>query len=204
MAKNNNLKNLSLSVKKQNQRLWWVMVVGLVIITLLIGSTSPAFTSLASDFVGFNLDFTSNPDDVNRVEKVFVKRVVDGDTIELGDGRMIRYLNIDTPETVKPNSPVECFGSEAKKLNQSLVENKTVYIKGDKESKDRYDRYLRFVFLNESEVNSIDKSVNAYMIKYGFASTLFYSPNTTYKSQFEDYEKQAKANDLGLWKMCNN
>jgi endonuclease YncB( thermonuclease family) len=202
MPKKSNLQKLSKNIQKQNQKLWWILIVGIVIITLVIGSTNPASTSLASDFVGFDLNFSSQKDDVNKLEKVFVKRVVDGDTIELGDGRKIRYLNIDTPETVKPNTPVECFGSEAKKLNQSLVENKTVYIIGDKQSKDRYDRYLRFVFLNQSDASSIDKSVNAYMIKYGFATTLFYSPNTTFKAQFIQFEKQAKANQLGLWKVC--
>ena len=63
------------------------------------------------------------------VEEVKVNRVVDGDTIVLEDGRTVRFLNIDTPETKKPNTPVMCYGPEASKFTTSQLENRIIKIK---------------------------------------------------------------------------
>ena len=84
-------------------------------------------------------------------EEVYVSRVIDGDTIELDDGRKIRYLGIDTPETVHPRKSVECFGPEASSMNKKLVLNKNVRIYKGKKDKDIYDRYLRYIVIHENE-----------------------------------------------------
>jgi micrococcal nuclease len=139
---------------------------------------------------------------INGVETGFVSKVIDGDTIELTDGRKIRYLNIDTPETVKPNTPVQCFGREAKILNEQLVKNHQVWLTQDKDPTDRFGRDLRFVFTSDTETSDVTRSVNAYMVQEGYATTSFYSPNTTYKYEFELLENQAQLFGKGLWSEC--
>ena len=64
-------------------------------------------------------------------EEALVVRVVDGDTVELENGDRVRYLGIDTPETVHPDKPVECYGPEASERNKELVEGKTVSLLQD-------------------------------------------------------------------------
>ena len=98
---------------------------------------------------------------VRETDIAIVKRVVDGDTVVLsfsGDDDTVRLIGIDTPETVKPNSPVECFGPEAAERTKFLLPPETkVRVERDIEARDRYGRllaYLRRVddglFINES------------------------------------------------------
>jgi len=140
------------------------------------------------------------------VEQVKVKRVIDGDTIELSDGRRIRYLNIDTPETVKAGTPVMCWGPEAKEFNKKSIENQDAWLLPDKENTDRFNRELRIIFLNPDDANSRDasKSLNAELIKRGMAQEKSYSPNTTYRKNFQQLELQAKNNKVGAWGNCQN
>jgi endonuclease YncB( thermonuclease family) len=72
-----------------------------------------------------------------------VSRAIDGDTIELENGEVVRYLGIDTPETVHPDEPVECFGPEASERNKQLVEGKAVELQSDGPNTDSYGRLLR-------------------------------------------------------------
>ena len=76
-----------------------------------------------------------------------VKRVIDGDTIELDNGKTLRYIGIDTPETKHPTKGVQCFGEEAYKKNKELVEGKRVQLEKDVSETDRYGRLLRYVFV---------------------------------------------------------
>lgn len=131
-----------------------------------------------------------------------VVRVVDGDTVELENGITVRYLNMDTPETKKPSTPVMCYGKQASEKNSELVKNQTVWLKADKEDADRYGRKLRFIFLNQSDTSSIEKSVNAQLVRDGFARTMIIKPNTTYEKVFKSLEYEAKTNKIGLWGTC--
>jgi len=74
-----------------------------------------------------------------------VTHVVDGDTIELSTGEIVRYIGVDTPETKHPTKPVQCFGKEASAYNSSLVLGKTVILTKDISETDRYGRLLRYV-----------------------------------------------------------
>ena len=89
---------------------------------------APALTKLDSQKLINNSGGTF---DGLEYEKVYVSRVVDGDTIGLDDGRKIRYLGIDTPETVHPSKDVQCFGPEASKINKELVLNKKKRLKNN-------------------------------------------------------------------------
>ena len=131
-----------------------------------------------------------------------VVKVRDGDTIELENGMTIRYLYVDTPETVKPNTPVQCFGPESSSFNKEYVLDKVVYLVKDKGEKDQYGRDLRLVFIEGKDTNKPEQSVNAELVKLGFAKAKFYSPNTTHKKQFLELEQTAKDKNLGVWGGC--
>ena len=76
--------------------------------------------------------------------------MIDGDTIEVdmnGSQYTVRYIGMDTPETVHPTRGVEPYGHEASKRNRELVEGKTVYLEKDISETDRYGRLLRYVYL---------------------------------------------------------
>lgn len=137
------------------------------------------------------------------LEKVKVSKVVDGDTIELRDGRKVRYLNIDTPESKKVNTPVQCYALDAYQFNKSKIENREIWILPDKEDEDRYGRSLRFIFLSEADTNSIEKSLNAELVKLGYARTSIYKPNNTYQDIFYKLQKEAENQKVGLWGKCN-
>ncbi len=71
---------------------------------------------------------------------VLVRTAVDGDTLELTDGTRVRYIGVDTPETVHPSKPVQCFGKEASNFNKHLVEGKPVRLERDVSNTDKYGR----------------------------------------------------------------
>ncbi|MBI2476272.1 MAG: thermonuclease family protein [Candidatus Taylorbacteria bacterium] len=126
---------------------------------------------------------------------VRVVRAVDGDTIELEGGERVRYIGVDTPETVDPRKPVQCFGVAASKKNRELVEGKTVRLEKDITDRDKYNRLLRYVWLG-------DVLVNQELVAQGFAKSYSYPPDVKYQSQFVAAEKQARESKLGLWAAC--
>jgi len=128
-------------------------------------------------------------------ELVKVTRVVDGDTIEIEGGERVRYLGIDTPETVDPRKTVQCFGVEASKKNKELVEGKTVRLEKDITDKDKYSRLLRYVWVG-------DVFINLELVKQGFAGSVSYPPDIKYQKEFLEAEKEAKEAGRGLWKAC--
>ena len=141
-----------------------------------------------------------NADDAQGPLRVI--KVRDGDTIELENGMVIRYLYVDTPETVKVGTSVQCFGPESSTFNKEYVLNKVVYLVKDVEPKDQYDRDLRLVFIEGKDRTKPEQSINAELVKLGFAKAKFYGKNTTYKKQFQDLEQNAKDKKLGLWNSC--
>jgi micrococcal nuclease len=177
----------------------------LIFIIIVLGSLPEIQLSLSNLF---GLSYSANAIKKNKkiesvdkkVETVTVNRVIDGDTIILSDGRTIRYLDIDTPETKKPNTPIMCFGSEAAEYNKLLVEGKKIVIMPDKEKTDQYGRELRFVFLLGKDIEKIEQSVNADLVIKGFARSRSYTPNTTYEKQFNDLNYKAQKENIGVWK----
>lgn len=127
-----------------------------------------------------------------------VKRVIDGDTIELDNGEKVRYIGIDTPETVHPNQTVECFGQEASDKNRELVEGKKVKLEKDITAKDKYGRLLRYVYLED------DTFLNLYLIQEGYATSYTYPPDVKYQEQFRQAEIEARNAKRGLWGKCSD
>ena len=133
-----------------------------------------------------------------RVVGADVTRVVDGDTIEVdlgGAEEDVRYIGIDTPETVKPDAPVECFGPQASERNHELVDGRRVRLVFDRERRDAYGRLLAYVYVG-------DRFVNAKLIEGGYARTLEIEPNTAHAAQLDELQQQAADAGRGLWGAC--
>lgn len=124
-----------------------------------------------------------------------VTRVVDGDTIRVeidGEEYRVRYIGIDTPETVDPRRPVGCFGKEASERNRQIVEGKTVGLEKDVSETDDFDRLLRYVWVK-------DQMVNAALVEGGYALASTYPPDVRYAELFASLQAQARENERGLW-----
>ncbi len=132
-------------------------------------------------------------------ETTTVSRVVDGDTIVLADGRKVRYVGIDTPETVDPDKPVQCYGKDASNKNKELVEGKTITLVGDPTSDnvDKYNRIIRYIYLPNQ-----NQSVNMQLVREGYAFAYTKYPNHL-KQLFVEEEKKAQSENKGFWGVCD-
>jgi micrococcal nuclease len=134
-------------------------------------------------------------------EIAVVKRVVDGDTIELSDGRKVRYIGVDTPELHHPTKAVQCFGKEAMEKNKELVEGKTIKMMRDVSETDRYKRLLRYIWV-PSTGSGQDIFVNEYLAREGFAHQSTFPPDVQYVELFRKAVEEARVNNKGLWSSC--
>ncbi|MFH0773269.1 MAG: thermonuclease family protein, partial [bacterium] len=128
-------------------------------------------------------------------ELVKVLRVVDGDTIELTDGRKVRYIGVDTPELHHPTKGVQCFGKEAMEKNKELVEGKEIKMVKDVSETDRYKRLLRYIWVG-------DIFVNEYLAKEGYALQATFPPDVAHVELFRKAVEEARIKNKGLWNSC--
>jgi micrococcal nuclease len=136
--------------------------------------------------------------DEPHVERALVTRVIDGDTVEVsiaGHDDEVRYIGIDTPETVKPGTPVQCFGPQASSFNHRLVEGRRVRLVFDRERRDVYGRLLAYVYLGP-------RFVNARLVSLGYARTLTIPPNDAHAGLFHHLARAAGLAGRGLWGAC--
>jgi micrococcal nuclease len=135
-----------------------------------------------------------------------VTHVVDGDTIDVelpaGGEETVRYIGIDTPETVRPGNPVECGGPNAHAVNERLVGGKTVTLRFDAERRDAYDRLLAYVYLPRAGAGGRPLFVNAELVRRGLARTLTIEPNDSFAALFARLAARAGALGRGLWGRC--
>jgi micrococcal nuclease len=127
-----------------------------------------------------------------------VVRAVDGDTIEArvgGEVEDVRYIGVDTPETVKPGAPVQCFGPRASSFNHRLVEGRRVRLVFGVERRDDYGRLLAYVRLGR-------RFVNAELVRRGLARSLTIPPNDRFAPLFQRLELRAARAGRGLWGAC--
>lgn len=127
-----------------------------------------------------------------------VNKVIDGDTIDVlidGKKKNIRLIGIDSPETVDPRKPVQCFGKEASSKAKEVLKGKKVSLEADTSQgeRDKYDRLLRYVFLEDGT------NFNKLMIAEGFAHEYTYDLPYKYRDEFIEAEKTASQQKLGLW-----
>jgi micrococcal nuclease len=132
--------------------------------------------------------------------RAYVTRAVDGDTIEARiDGRVedVRYIGVDTPETVKPGTPVQCFAKRASAYNERLVDGERVRVVRDAEARDRYGRLLAYVYRARDGL-----FVNAELARRGFARQMTIPPNVRFADRFGRLVAQARDAGRGLWGAC--
>jgi micrococcal nuclease len=133
---------------------------------------------------------------VNR--SVNVVHVVDGDTIEVLDGgrrETVRMLGVDTPETVDPRKPVQCYGPEASAYTKRRLEGRWVRLEPDVERRDRYGRLLAYVMVD-------GRRFNDELIAEGYARLLVIAPNGLHARTMLQKELAAKRAGRGLWSAC--
>jgi len=138
---------------------------------------------------------------------ILVRRVIDGDTIQLETGERVRLIGIDTPEmhesdklyrdsqrTGQDIRTIQELGRRAYEFTKKLVEGKRVSLKFDVEKYDKYNRLLAYVYLKDGTL------VNAEIIKQGYASLMTFPPNVKYADLFLKLYQEARQNKRGLWK----
>jgi micrococcal nuclease len=133
---------------------------------------------------------------------VHVVSVIDGDTIKVRVGgtiEKVRLLGIDTPETVDPRKPVQCFGKAASEKMKSFVLGQDVKLVADSTQgdRDKYGRLLRYVYLHDARATF----VNGEMVKQGYAFSYRQYP-TKLLAKFNGFEQYAREHNLGLWGSC--
>jgi micrococcal nuclease len=129
-----------------------------------------------------------------------VVRVVDGDTIRVAlPGRVerVRYIGIDTPESVKPGTPVQCYAHRAAAENARLVGGRRVRLVLDVEPRDRFGRLLAYVYRADDGVFA-----NAELVRGGFARTLTIPPDVRFAARFRALAARARREHRGLWSAC--
>jgi micrococcal nuclease len=152
-----------------------------------------AYTATAGD------DSGGSPDrEGARVGRVV--RVVDGDTIHVqvgGTRETVRYVGVDTPESVKPGTPVQCFAKRASAFNHRFVEGEQVRLVLDAEPRDRYGRLLAYVYRVRD-----GRFVNAALVRRGYAQPLTIPPNVAHAEDFRRLAATARRAGRGLWSAC--
>lgn len=144
-----------------------------------------------------------------------VVRAVDGDTLEVrldgGDGTEdVRLIGVDTPETVKPDAPVQCFGPQASAFQHRVAEGRRVRLVIGAEPRDVYGRLLAYAYLlpatpvsdNPKRPAQRERFLNAELLRRGLARTLAIAPNIRFAERFESLQRAAARVGRGLWGRC--
>lgn len=166
----------------------------LLLLLILLGIG--IFLYLRADRPSLNFDFfKSPPPGYYRVTEF-----IDGDTIAVsmnGQSEIIRMIGVDTPETHRPETPVQCYAVEASSYTKDIIGTRSVRLEADpiNTNRDRYDRLLRYVYLPDGSLLAA-KLIDG---GYGFAYTNFPFQKT---EEFKSLENSAKSAGRGLWSAC--
>ena len=134
-------------------------------------------------------DGTPVPPTPSDGQQVNIAHVVDGDSIELADGRRVRYLGINTPEHGQP------FFEEATAANRRLTEGQTAWMVLDTQQTDRYGRILAYLWVG-------DRFINLELVGQGYANAYTAPPNVRYSEEILAAEKKARKAQVGLWALA--
>jgi len=128
----------------------------------------------------------SGPTQPAGLETATVAKVIDGDTIELTDGRRVRYIGINTPERDQP------YYQEATEANRQLVANRQIYLEFDLDTFDQYGRTLAYIWVD-------GVLANREIVARGYANVFTVPPNVRYEAEFRMVEREAREAGKGLW-----
>ena len=173
-----------------------------ILLTALVVFIAGLFLFTKQDFEDFKTQLARVSVDYDQSVKaehgkpIRVVKAVDGDTVQLINGEYLRYIGIDTPEEFDPRKPVQCFAKEAAEQNRQLVEGKDIMFYNDVSVKDRYGRWLGFVYLADGTL------VNKKLVSEGYAFSYEYKPDISKSEEFDLAQENAKNNNLGLWAHC--
>jgi micrococcal nuclease len=127
-----------------------------------------------------------------------VTRVVDGDTVEVsvgGDEVVVRLIGVDSPESVHPTEPVECFGPEASAFTERRLDHAEVILEYDVERIDPFGRTLAYVWKGP-------RLFNEDIVRQGYATLATYPPNVAHVERLVEAERKARRDGFGLWSAC--
>ena len=144
--------------------------------------------------LGFILLLTFYAEGGRAGEWVTVKRVNDGDTVQLTDGRRVRYIGVNAPEINHERNTAEPFGFEARARNIELLGSRRIRLEFDIERFDDYGRTLAYVFLPDGSM------VNEKLLQSGLAYCLYWMPNVKYEARLLQAQRQAMQNRCGMWR----
>lgn len=129
----------------------------------------------------------------NAIAKDYVvRKIIDGDTIELDSGEIVKYIGIQAPDRNRKEGGPEFYAKEAARINKKLVFLKKVRLEFDKQKKDPQGRTLAYVFVKKT-------FINAEIVRNGCAKARIVEPNIKYRNVLLDAEKKAKNADRGIW-----
>ena len=131
-------------------------------------------------------------------KQYLVTNVLDGDTFEIKVGWRkikVRMIGVDTPETLDPRKPVQCYGKEASEETKRILVGKLVTVEKDstQDDVDRYNRLLAYVYTESGLF------VNKYLIEGGYGREYTYSKSYKHQSEFKEAEMNARNMKLGQW-----
>lgn len=131
---------------------------------------------------------------LNDLEKTRVTRVVDGDTIVIETGEKVRFILVNTPESVHPDASLNSeFGKLASDYTYNHLHDQTIYLEKDVSDTDRYGRLLRYIYLSDGSF------FNEQLVKEGYAQLATFPPDVKYLDTIQAAETYARENKLGLW-----
>jgi micrococcal nuclease len=209
-------------VSGRRSRWWLVLAVAFVVVALSaigqgtqddgVRATDPVASATPNPAVSGS---ASTPADtaepglgagpIGPIERATVVRVVDGDTIVVDRGfgeERLRYIGVDTPETVDPRQEVQWMGPEASAANTALVEGREVVLERDVSETDGFGRLLRYVWLEDGSAVGAAPGwllVNLTLVARGFAQVSTYPPDVRYAELFLAAQREAREAGVGLW-----
>lgn len=189
-----------MSTKKPVIRIFFLLFNLVFILVVATQIQKPTFKELGDASLPTQSPKLANEDvKGEEVEKMRVIRVIDGDTIELSNSQIVRYIGIDAPETSKGE---DCYSDEAKNKNEELVLGREIELEKDVSDKDKYGRLLRYVYISNPENKSDTIFVNDYLVREGYAKAISYPPDTTHSQELKQTEREAFEEGKGISDIC--
>ena len=174
------------------------------IILLIIAAAVMYFAG--GEFVPSDVEDIDTGQDTSGIVAGVVARVVDGDTAVIrvdGKERRVRFLGVDTPETVHPTKGVQPYGKEASNFTKDSLNGRQVWLEYDKSPTDRYNRDLAYVWLTKPgriDDEAVRRNMfNARLLAGGYAKVLIIKPNNRYEKIFKEIQSEAQRTKIGMW-----